>query len=107
MGVIAITSDIEPDYIQADWDHAEPALVVHSLAVDPEFRGAVIARALMTQAESIAASKDFTVIRVDTNAENQATQKLFPGLGYRFAGEISLTMRPGLRFLCYEKRIRA
>ena len=105
VGVIAITGDIEPDYMQADWDHAEAALVIHRLAVDPEFRGAGIARALMTQAEIVAASKDIAVIRVDTNIENQATQKLFPGLGYRFAGEISLTMRPGLRFFCYEKRL--
>jgi len=44
-------------------------------------------------------------VRIDTNIENQATQRLFPGLGYRFAGEISLQMRPGLRFLCYEKRL--
>jgi ribosomal protein S18 acetylase RimI-like enzyme len=107
VGVIAITGDIEPDYIHADWDHAEAALVVHRLAVDPESRGSGIARALLMQAETIAASQDIALIRVDTNAENQATQKLFPSLGYRFAGEISLTMRPGLRFLCYEKRLRS
>jgi len=105
VGVIAITGDIEPDYLQADWDHTEAALIVHRLAVDPEFRGAGIARALMTQAEIVAASQNIAVIRVDTNVENQATQKLFPCLGYRFAGEISLTMRPGLRFFCYEKRL--
>jgi ribosomal protein S18 acetylase RimI-like enzyme len=106
VGVIAITGDIEPDYMQADWDHTEAALVVHRLAVDPEFRGAGIGRALMTHAEIVAASKEIAVIRVDTNVENQATQKLFPGLGYRFAGVISLKIRPGLRFLCYEKRLR-
>jgi ribosomal protein S18 acetylase RimI-like enzyme len=104
-GVIAITGDVEPDYVQADWDHAEPALVVHRLAVDPEFRGTGIARALMSCAEAVAASQGIAVIRVDTNIENQATQKLFPSLGYRFAGEISLRMRPGQRFLCYEKRL--
>src|SRR6476660_3130818 len=42
-GVVAITGDPEPDYIQADWDHTEAALVVHRLAVDPEFRGAGVA----------------------------------------------------------------
>jgi len=104
-GVIAITSDVEPDYVQADWDQAEPALVVHRLAVDPEFRGAGIARGLMTQAEVVAATQRIAAVRVDTNVENQATQKLFPALGYRFAGEITLQMRPGQRFLCYEKRV--
>jgi RimJ/RimL family protein N-acetyltransferase len=42
---------------------------------------------------------------VDTNSENAATQRLFPKLGYRFAGEIKLAFRPGLRFFCYEKRL--
>ena len=36
-----------------------------------------------------------------------ATQRLFPKLGYRFAGEIGLAFRPGLRFFCYEKRLVA
>jgi ribosomal protein S18 acetylase RimI-like enzyme len=104
-GVVALTSDSEPDYIQANWDHSEPALIVHRLAVDPELRGAGIAKALMQQAEKVAAAHTLRVIRVDTNVENQATQRLFPGLGYRFAGEISLKLRPGLRFYCYEKRL--
>jgi RimJ/RimL family protein N-acetyltransferase len=59
----------------------------------------------MNHAEAVAASLGITAIRVDTNIENQATQRLFPSLGYRFAGEISLAIRPGQRFLCYEKRI--
>src|SRR5215471_1889176 len=104
-GVVAITSDPEPDYVQADWDHNEAAIVVHRLAVDPEFRGAGVARALMQHAEEVARSQGIHTIRIDTNIENPATQRLFPGLGYRFAGEISLQMRPGLRFLCYEKRL--
>ena len=104
-GVVAITTDSEPDYIQADWDTAEPALVVHRLAVDPEFRGVGVARALMQQAEIVATAQGISAIRVDTNIENQATQRLFPNLGYRFAGEISLSIRPGQRFLCYEKQL--
>ena len=32
-------------------------------------------------------------------------QRLFPKLGYELAGEIGLGFRPGLRFLCYEKRL--
>jgi len=36
---------------------------------------------------------------------NEATQKLFPKLGYHFAGETGLGFRPNLRFYCYEKTI--
>ena len=104
-GVAALTMDQEPEYEQADWDMSAKALVVHRLAVDPAFRGAGVASALMHKAEEVAGERSSAVVRVDTNTENAATQRLFPKLGYRFAGEIGLSMRPGLRFFCYEKAL--
>jgi ribosomal protein S18 acetylase RimI-like enzyme len=104
-GVAALTMDQEPEYAQANWDMSAKALVVHRLAVDPAFRGAGVASALMQKAEEVAVEREFAVVRVDTNTENAATQRLFPKLGYRLAGEIGLGMRPGLRFFCYEKPI--
>jgi GNAT superfamily N-acetyltransferase len=105
-GVAAVTVDQEPDYAEVGWDISEPAIVVHRLAVDPAFRGAGIAGALMQKAEQVAAERGITVLRVDTNTQNAATQRLFPKLGYQLAGEIGLQFRPGLRFFCYEKRLR-
>jgi ribosomal protein S18 acetylase RimI-like enzyme len=104
-GVAAVTMDQELDYTQVGWDIEEPAIVVHRLAVDPIFRGLGAAGALMQKAEEIAIERAITVLRVDTNTQNEATQRLFPKLGYLLAGEISLAFRPGLRFLCYEKRL--
>jgi ribosomal protein S18 acetylase RimI-like enzyme len=104
-GVAALTMDQEPDYAQVGWDITEPAIVVHRLAVDPAFRGAGVASALMQQAEETAILRGIPVLRVDTNSENEATQRLFPKLGYQLAGEIGLAFRPGLRFFCYEKRL--
>jgi ribosomal protein S18 acetylase RimI-like enzyme len=105
-GVAAITMDQEPDYAQVGWDVNEPAVVVHRLAVDPAFRGAGVAGALMQKAEEVAVERSISVLRVDTNTQNAATQRLFPKLGYQLAGEIGLEFRPGLRFFCYEKRLR-
>jgi ribosomal protein S18 acetylase RimI-like enzyme len=105
-GIAAITMDQEPNYAQVGWDIDEPAIVVHRLAVDPAFRGAGVAGALMQKAEEVAVERGITVLRVDTNTQNEATQRLFPKLGYLLAGEISLQFRPGLRFFCYEKRLR-
>lgn len=104
-GVAALTMDQDAEYAQADWDVAEPALVTHRLAVDPAAQGQGVALALMAQAEKQALAQGLRVLRVDTNSENAATQRLFPKLGYRFAGEITLAFRPGLRFFCYEKRL--
>lgn len=104
-GVAALTTDQEPEYAQVGWDIHETALVVHRLAVDPAAQGRGIASALMQQAERVATERGIAVLRVDTNTRNEATQRLFPKLGYTLSGEISLGFRPGLRFLCYEKRL--
>ncbi|RPD49529.1 GNAT family N-acetyltransferase [Hymenobacter sediminis] len=104
--VAALThNDQDAEYAQADWDFAEPALVTHRLAVDPAAQGHGLAQALLEQAEHLAREQGLRILRVDTNSENQATQRLFPKLGYRYAGEITLAFRPGLRFFCYEKRL--
>jgi ribosomal protein S18 acetylase RimI-like enzyme len=104
-GLAALTTDQSPEYAQVGWDLAEAALVVHRLAVSPAFRGQGVAKALMLHAEAVARARHLPSIRVDTNSENQQTQRLFPSLGYTFAGEITLDFRPGQRFLCYEKRL--
>jgi len=102
-GVAALTQDQDAEYAHADWDVTEPVLVTHRLAVDPAAQGQGVALALMAEAERQAVAQGLKVLRVDTNSENAATQRLFPKLGYRFAGEITLGFRPGLRFFCYEK----
>jgi GNAT superfamily N-acetyltransferase len=103
--VAALTTDQEPEYAQVGWDIEEAAVVVHRLAVDPRFRGAGLAAALMKKAEEVALQRGISVLRVDTNTKNEATQRLFPKLGYVLAGEIGLGFRPGLSFFCYEKRL--
>jgi ribosomal protein S18 acetylase RimI-like enzyme len=103
VGVSAITKDQDPEYVDAGWDINEKAIVTHRLAVDPDCQGMGIAKALMNQAEEVAKASDISILRVDTNSENMATQALFPKLGYQFSGEISLAKRPGLRFFCYQK----
>ncbi len=103
-GFAALTHNHQDaEYAQADWNVAEPALVTHRLAVAPAARGHGVAAALLAQAETLARQQGLRVLRVDTNSENLATQRLFPKLGYRYAGEITLAFRPGLRFFCYEK----
>ncbi|WP_208645641.1 GNAT family N-acetyltransferase [Mucilaginibacter endophyticus] len=104
-GVAAITTDQDAEYAQAGLDITETAIVTHRLAVNINYQGRGVAAALLIQAEQEATRRGINTLRIDTNIANQATQKLFPKLGYVLAGEISLDLRPGLRFLCYEKRI--
>ncbi len=103
--VSAITTDQDPEYAEVGWNINETAIVTHRLAVSPHYRGKGIALAMMQQAEKEAWRRGIKTLRVDTNSNNQATQKLFPKLGYTFSGEIGLSYRRGLRFYCYEKRL--
>lgn len=102
-GVIAITTEQYPEYVQAGWDINEAAVVVHRLAVSVDFQRKGIAAALLRQAEDVARSREMRRVLADTNSHNQAMQRLLPKLGYSFSGEISLEFRPGMRFLCYER----
>lgn len=104
-GVSAITTDQEPEYALVGWNLNETAIVTHRLAVSTHYRGQGIAAKLMQQAEDEAIKRDIKTLRIDTNTNNQATQQLFPKLGYKYAGEIGLGFRPNLRFYCYEKRL--
>lgn len=104
-GVAAITTDQDAGYADAGWDITETAIVTHRLAVSPHYQGKGVAKALLLQAENTALERGIRYLRIDTNSENRVTQKLFPQLGYVFAGEIELQFRPGLRFYCYEKQL--
>lgn len=104
-GVAAITTDQDAEYAQAGLDITETAIVTHRLAVNINYQGHGVAAALLKQAEHEAIRREISVLRIDTNIANKVTQKLFPKLGYILAGEISLDIRPGLRFFCYEKQL--
>ncbi len=104
-GITAITTDQDAEYAQVGWDITETAIVTHRLAVSVNHRRQGIAEALLKQAEIVAESRGIKILRIDTNSNNKATRLLFPKLGYEFAGEISLSFRPNLRFYCYEKLI--
>lgn len=104
-GVIAITTDQDTEYAAVGWDITETAIVTHRLAVSINHRRQGIAETLLNQAEIVAQHRGIKILRIDTNSNNKATRLLFPKLGYEFAGEISLSFRPNLRFYCYEKLI--
>ncbi|QHS56088.1 GNAT family N-acetyltransferase [Mucilaginibacter sp. 14171R-50] len=104
-GVTAITTDQYPEYAQVGLDTSEEAIVTHRLAVSPHFRGRGLAADLLYQAELVAIERGIHILRIDTNTQNHATRQLFPKMGYSLKGEITLEFRPGLSFVCFEKRL--
>ena len=102
IGVGALTEDQGDDYKQL-WDISEIRVVPHRICVDPVYRGKGIAGKFMIQAELLAKERGYNSVRVDTNSENKAMQKLFNNLGYKFLGNLVLTGREDLTFVGYEK----
>lgn len=100
-----VTLDENPYAAYADipWQHpgARP-IFVHRLCVHPSRQGKGIAREIMRHIEQIAQERGFEVIRLDTFIDNARALRLYEGLGYTRAGE--MTARKG-RFPCFEKRI--
>jgi ribosomal protein S18 acetylase RimI-like enzyme len=62
-------------------------LYVDALAVAPEFRRRGVARALLAEAEQVAANAGLAGVALDTGLHNAAARALYEGAGYR-QGEI-------------------
>jgi hypothetical protein len=81
-GDLAGTAQLDLDSMPSKRHHAE----VSKVLVDPEFRRAGVARALMREIERRAAEKDRWLLTLDTAGD--AAEALYRSLGYRLAGAI-------------------
>jgi len=56
---------------------------MYSFAVDPEWRGLGLAKALVREAEKAALARGVVSMRLEVRADNIAAQKLYASMGYR------------------------
>ena len=82
-------------------------IVVHTLAVHPNYFGCGIAMILMKFSEDIAFKKGIKAIRLDVSVNNLPAIRLYEKCGYTLVGEVDLGLNIiGLElFKCYEKAI--
>ncbi|MZQ76360.1 MAG: GNAT family N-acetyltransferase [Peptoclostridium sp.] len=102
LGFICINSVEAPEYSKLKWASDEKSIVVHRLAVNPEFRKQGIATRLLDFAETFALERRLNHIKTDTNSLNVKMDSLFKKRGYNVTGEVHF---PGTEapFVCYEK----
>ena len=82
-GIIVLSKEQDEEYKDVDWtDRSGRALVVHRLAVHPEFQRKGMATKLMDFAENYARENGYTSIRVDTFSGNPRSLKFFEKLNY-------------------------
>lgn len=102
-GFLCLNSDEPEEYGRVAWGNPGPALVVHRMAVAPEFRGGGLAGKLLDFAWELAQKRGINALRIDTFSENIAMNSLFLKHGFRKTGEIELSGARQQPYYCYEK----
>ena len=97
-----------PEYADAPWsrdDAPEHVLVLHTLVVDPSYKGRGCATRFVHFYEDLGRKRNCTALRMDTNERNAAARSLYAGLGYQEVGIVSCDFNgiPGIRLVCLEK----
>jgi GNAT superfamily N-acetyltransferase len=106
IGMIVLTGEQEPEYEKVDWiDPEGKALVIHRVAVHPDWQGRGIGGKLFDFAEDYARKSGFTSLRVDTFSENHLMKRLIESKEYVRTGDIFFPTHT-LPFFCFEKPLR-
>ena len=90
-------------YARANWSFdaaPEQVMVLHTLVVEPAQKGHGFY-------EDYARAHGCPVLRIDTNARNQAARRLYAGLGYREADIVHCDFNAirGIDLVCLEKKL--
>lgn len=103
IAIVTIDDNMPIPYKDVDWSIlGGKYLVVHRLAVAPEWQGKGIAGMIMDFIEQMAIDLDCDSIRLDSYSQNLPGRRLYEHRNYRRMGEVFF---PGytLPFFCYEK----
>ncbi len=104
-----ILNNCQPEaYSKLQWDVSaddSEVLVIHTLAVHPDYLKSGIALELLKFADEYAYNRGCKAIRLDVTVNNVPAIKLYEKCGFTFIGDVDLELNsPGLElFKCYEK----
>lgn len=88
LGAVSINTYQDEEYKAIDWKGPdENVIVIHRLAVNPEFQSKGIARLLMDFAEEYAMEKKYSAIRLDSYSQNKRALRFYENRGYIKRGE--------------------
>lgn len=104
-GIITLNTDQPQEYSELNWIHNHSKIIViHRLCVHPSYKGAGLAKKLLSFTIDYCRKNAFSVIRLDAYTENKRALALYEHFGYECVGQV--TFRKGV-FNCYEKGIDA
>jgi ribosomal protein S18 acetylase RimI-like enzyme len=107
LGSVILNDTPASEYASVAWREPGPALVIHTLTIDPRRQGAGLGRAAMDACEAFARDHRFASIRLDAYPGNPAAIALYERLGYRRCGEVAFGYKPAghERYAVYEKAL--
>lgn len=90
IGYSAVMINDEPAYagIEGKWITNGDFVVVHRIAVSPDYLGKGLSAQIMKHIEGFALQNNINSIKVDTNFDNPAMMRIFEKLGYVYCGEV-------------------
>ncbi len=99
-----------PEYAECDWGHDVPydkVLVLHTLAIDPEFSGRGYGSEMVTFYEELGRKKGCDYLRIDTNVNNTPARGIYEKHGYRRAGTVRCSFKGinDVYLACFEKKL--
>lgn len=107
----AIINKVQVDsYADGEWEYQaedDKVMVIHTLVVDPDFKGKGTGTEFIRFYEEFAKEDGCSVLRLDTNARNLAARSLYEKLGYREAGIVPCEFNgiPGVQLVLIEKSL--
>ena len=109
-GVVNRNGEQLPEYSDIPWAiPAEPDQVgvIHTLCIHPDQSGKGLARRMVAFCEEEFRRQGKTVIRLDTWEGNLPANRLYPSLGYQYAGAAEFFFMGFVREIlnCYEKAL--
>ena len=103
-GFICIDSREPEEYEPLPWQAEAPSLIIHRMAVSPDFRRAGIGKTLLDFAETTALAANARSLKTDTHTANPAMNALLRKCGYRPVGHIRFKGKDK-PFICYDRNL--
>jgi len=109
-GVVNLNGIQLPEYDGIPWTipaERERVGVIHTLCIHPAHSGKGHAKRMIAFCEETARAQGKTVIRLDTWEGNVPANRMYPSLGYRFAGGTEFFFQGYIHEIlnCYEKAL--
>ena len=109
-GVVNLNGEQLPEYDKIPWSipaQRDQVGVIHTLCIHPGQSGRGYARQMVAFCEEEARRLGKNVMRLDTWEHNLPANRLYPSLGYHFAGAAEFFFQGVIREIlnCYEKAL--